>query len=174
MSSRNKCDDGGDVSRDACANVRASSAVQTVQYQSRLMIKSIFFDPSVIHLCFIKDGLSGTGEGWNHPHTESGVWVFEIQTRGGESQTTRRRAWVKHSAAVFQNLASCLARLHLLTSQVMREPEMPKICRICGQLDLKYRNIYQTRPKCKRLMHFFDVYMIKLCSHNMHEIRWTF
>lgn len=74
MSSRNKCDaDGGDVSRDAYANVRASSAVQTVQYQSRLMIKSIFSDPSVIHLCFIKDGLSGTGEGRNHPHTESGV-----------------------------------------------------------------------------------------------------
>ncbi len=65
MCSRNKCDadGGGDVSRDTRANVRASSAVQTVLYQSRLIIKSIFIDISVIHLCFLKDGLSGTSEG---------------------------------------------------------------------------------------------------------------
>lgn len=153
VSTRNKCDaDGGDVSRDVCANVRASSAVKTVHYQSRLMIKSIFSDTSVIHLCFIKDGLSGTYEGRNHPFTESGVWVFESQTRRGESQTTRRRAWVKHSVVVCQNLASCLARLHSWTSQVMRE--MPKHAVSVGSSILKYTNICQTRPKC---IHFFDV-----------------
>ncbi len=35
----------------------------TALYQSRLIIKSIIIDISVIHLCFLKDGLSGASEG---------------------------------------------------------------------------------------------------------------